>query len=81
MKPWLALALALSPIHGAEPTPKLAYSFRAQSGVLRVELVLNDIGREIDLVLPTSWGDAVDLHRCVTNLRALEGQISRARPV
>ena len=64
-------------MHGAEPTPKLTYSFGLKSGVLHVELVLNHTGREIDLVLPTSWGDAVNLHRGVTNLYALEGQISK----
>jgi hypothetical protein len=78
MKPWLALAVALSTIHGAEPTPQLTYSLRAQGGVLHVELVLNRIGRDIDLVLPTAWGDAVCLNRGVTNLHALEGQISMA---
>ncbi len=77
MKLCLAFAVTLSTIHGSEPAPKLAYSFRADSGVLQVELVVNHLGREIDLVLPTAWGDAVDLHRGVTNLRALEGQISR----
>ena len=76
MKPWLVLAVALSTIHGAEPTPRLAYSFRVESGVLHVELVLNHVGREVDLVLPAEWGDAVDLHRGVTNLHAREGQIS-----
>ncbi len=45
--------------------------------MLHVELVLSHTGREVDLVLPTAWGDAVDLHRGVTNLHALEGQISR----
>ena len=77
MKLWLALAVTLSTIHAAESTPRLAYSFTADSGVLHVELVLNHFGREIDLVLPTAWGDAVDLHRGVTNLIAHEGQISR----
>jgi predicted metalloprotease with PDZ domain len=77
MKLWLALAVALSTLHGAEPTPQLTYSLRAQGGVLHVELVLSRIGREIDLVPPKAWGDAVGLNRGVTNLHALEGQIIR----
>lgn len=77
MKPWFALAVALMRMYGAEPTPRLAYSFTAESGVLHVELVLNQMGREVDLVLPTEWGNATDLHRGVTNLHAREGQLSR----
>ena len=61
MKPWLALAVALSTIHGAEPAPQLEYSFGAKSGVLHVELVMSQIGSEIDLVPPAAWGDAVEL--------------------
>lgn len=75
MKLLLAFALALSTLRGVEPTPRLVYTFTPESGVLHVELVVDHVGRETDLVLPTAWGDAVDLHRGVTNLRALDGVI------
>ncbi len=59
------------------PNASIWNEVEGENGVLHVEHVLNRFGREVDLVLPTVWGDAVDLHRSVTNLHAREGQISR----
>ena len=76
MKLGLSLAFVVSTMHGSQPAPRLTYSLKAQNGMLHVDLVIKRIGREIDLVIPTAWGDAVNLHRALTNFRALEGQIS-----
>ena len=72
----LAFALGLSTLRGAEPVPRLAYTFTPEGGVLHVGLLIDHVRRETDLVLPTAWGNVVDLHRGVTNLRALDGVIS-----
>jgi len=77
MKFWITLAVALSTLPAAVAAPKLAYTFTANNGQLHVELRLHHAAPELDLELPTAWGDAVDLHRAITNLHALEGTLTK----